>query len=119
MSTPFIRSLIACIPVCPKPLFHDDVDSNDSHVGDDSDSSDNNTLVVKETKETMPTQGPEASGKVENLVPSIGLLDPEGYVDVRAPWVEGLRGEKVCRSGMNFGSSLTFCSTFTFRWRII
>jgi hypothetical protein len=83
MSTPFICSLIARIPVCPTPLFHDDVDSNDSTGSDD------NTPI---TKETMPTQGPEASGEVFNLAPSIGLLDLEGYVDMRQPWTEEWKG---------------------------
>jgi hypothetical protein len=56
--------------------------------------------------EAMPTQGAEASGKNEDLIPSIGLLDRESYVDMRAPWVEGAKGEKVRLSGMEFGSSL-------------
>jgi hypothetical protein len=99
------------------PLFQGDVDSNNSHVGDaNADGSDDNTLIAEET---MPAQAPEVSGKVANLTPSIGLLDPEGYMDMRAPWVEGLKGEKVCRSGMSLWSLLTFCSVFTYRWHTI
>jgi hypothetical protein len=66
----------------------------------------------------MPTQGPEGSGEV-NLAPSLGLLDLEGYVDMREPWVEGARGEKVCRSGMMPLCSLMKRSVFGFRWRTI
>jgi hypothetical protein len=101
MSTPWIRELLTRIPVRPTPLFRDDVDSDDSAAVDaDGDE----TLATQGQEdsgehETMPTQGPEGSGEV-NLAPSLGLLDLEGYVDMREPWVEGARGEKVCRSGM-------------------
>jgi hypothetical protein len=98
--------------VRPKPLFQGNVDSNDSRVVD---ANDGNKLIAEDM---MPTQALEALGEVDNLVPSIGLLDPEGYVDMRAPWVEGAKGKKVCHSGMVLGSSLMFCSVFTYRWRI-
>jgi hypothetical protein len=98
MSTPFIRELLTRMEVRPKPLFQGDNDSADSHVDDDGD--DDNA------EETMPTQVPEASGEVGDLAPSIGLLDPEGYVDMRTPWVEGAKGEKVRRSRLDLGSSL-------------
>jgi hypothetical protein len=103
MSTPFIRELLTRMDIRPKPLFQGDVDSADSHVDDDND--DNHRSEVNETiaEETMPTQAPEASGEVENLVPSIGLLDPEGYVDMGAPWEEGSKGKKVCCCGMVLG----------------
>jgi hypothetical protein len=101
--------------VHPTPLFQGDVDSADSPVDDTDDGLDDN---VMNAEETMPTQVPEASGEVENLVPSIGLLDPKGYVDMRAPWVEGAKGEKVCLSGMCLGSSLIIDSVFAFNWYI-
>jgi hypothetical protein len=102
MSTPFIHELLTRMDIHPKPLFQGDVDSADSHVDDDNNNgSDGNDLI---TGEMMPTQAPETSGKVENLIPSIGLLDPEGYVDMGAPWEEGSKGEKVCRCGMVLGS---------------
>jgi hypothetical protein len=104
MSTPFIRELLTCMDVLPKPLFQGDVDSTDSHVDNNNNNgSDHNN---PDTEGTMPTQVPEASGKNEDLIPSIGLLDRESYVDMRAPWVEGAKGEKVRLSGMEFGSSL-------------
>jgi hypothetical protein len=72
------------------------------HVDDiNNNGSDNND---PDTEGTMPTQAPEASGEVDNLVLSIGVLDPESYVDMRAPWVEGAKGEKVCHSGMVLGA---------------
>jgi hypothetical protein len=90
MSTPFIRELLTCMDVCPKPSFQGDVHSNESDVGEEV-----NTPVAEET---MPTQAPEASGEVGNLAPSIGLLDLEGYVDMWEPCVKiGLyRVEGVC-----------------------
>jgi hypothetical protein len=97
--------------VRPTPLFRDDVDSADPR--------DDDTAAVADTDvdETLATQGPEvsgedhpqgveASGENQILVPSIGLLDPEGYVDMREPWVEGAKGEKVRPGGMFLGSSL-------------
>jgi hypothetical protein len=116
MSTLFICEHISRMSVRPKPLFQGDVDSNDSPVGDSDDGSDVNAPIAEEM---MPTQAPEASGEVDNLVPSIGLLDPKGYVDMRAPWVEGSKGEKVRCSRMILWSSLTLCSVFTYRWLII
>jgi hypothetical protein len=113
MPSEYILGLISRMQVRPTPLFQGDVDSNDSHVNNDNDGSDGN---APNAEEMMPTQAPEASGKVDNLVSSIGLLDPEGYVDMGALWEEGSRGEKVCRSGMDFGSSLIACSAFAFRW---
>jgi hypothetical protein len=89
LSTPFIAKLIACIPVRPTPLFHDDVNSTNS-----ADNHDDDTVAVEEI---LATQGPEALDEVENLTPSLGLMDPEGYVNMREPWVKGLRSEKVCR----------------------
>jgi hypothetical protein len=68
MSTPFIRSVIARIPVHPIPLFQDDVDSADSH--------DDNAAV----EETLATQGPETSGEDNDLGPKVGLMDLTGYV---------------------------------------
>jgi hypothetical protein len=88
--------------VRPKPLFQGDVDSADSHVDDDGNGSDHND---PDAEETMPTQAPEASGEVDNLVPSIGVLDPESYVDMREPWIEGAKGEKVSNR-----------SVFAFKW---
>jgi hypothetical protein len=93
--------------VRPKPLFQGDVNSADSHVDNNNNNgSDNNE---PNAEETMPTQAPEVSGEVDNLVPSIGLLDPESYVDMGALWIEGARGEKVCRGGMEARSSLIYC----------
>ena len=113
MSTPFIRELIARMVVRPKPLFQGDADSADSHVEDDNgDSGDS----ASDAEQTMPTQVPEASGEVANLAPSIGLLDPEGYVDMRTPWVEGAKGEKVRHRCLCLGSSLRFCSAFACKW---
>jgi hypothetical protein len=83
MSTPFIRSVIACIPVRPTPLFQDNVDSADSH---------NDDAAVKET---LATQGPETLGKDNELGPKVGLMDLTGYVAMREPWVEGPKSEKV------------------------
>jgi hypothetical protein len=99
MSTPFIRELLTRMDVRPKPLFQGDVDSADSHVDDDNDDNDRSEVNETIAEETMPTQAPEVSGEGEDLAPSLGLLDPEGYVDMREPWVEGAKGEKVCRSG--------------------
>jgi hypothetical protein len=90
MSTPFIHRLIACIPVCPTALFHNDVnsaDSVDSHNGD-----------AAAVEETMATQGLEDLDEVENLALSFGLMDPQGYVDMQEPWIEGPRGAKVSSS---------------------
>jgi hypothetical protein len=84
MSTPFIRSVIARIPVRPTPLFQDDVDSADSH--------DDDAAAVEET---LATQGPETSGEDNELGPKVGLMNLAGYVDMREPWVEGLKSEKV------------------------
>jgi hypothetical protein len=92
MPTPQVARLIARIPVCPKPLFQDDVDSADSH--------DDDPAAVKET---LATQGPEDSAEVGSLAPSFGLMDREGYVDMRKPWVEGRRSEKVRHSGVLLG----------------
>jgi hypothetical protein len=97
MSTPQIAKLIACIPVRPVPLFQDDVDSADSH--------DDNAVGVEET---LATQGPEDSGEVEKLAPSFGVMDPEGYVDMREPGVEGPRSDKVCRGGVSLGKLANF-----------
>jgi hypothetical protein len=113
MSTPFIYELLTRMDVRPKPLFQGDVDSADSHVDDDSNGSDRND---PDAEETMPTQAQEASGEVDNLVPSIGVLDPESYVDMREPWIEGAKGEKVSNSGVILGRSLIFCSVFAFKW---
>jgi hypothetical protein len=110
MSTPFIRELISRMSIRPKPLFQGDVNSNDSCV---INGNIGNEAIAEQT---MPTQAPEASGEVENLVPSIGLLDPEGYVDMGVPWEEGSRGEKVCCCGMALGYLLMLCSVFAFRW---
>jgi hypothetical protein len=96
MSTPFIRSVIARIPVCPTPLFQDDVDSADSH--------DNDAAV----EETLATQGPETSGEDNELGPKVGLMDLTGYVDMREPWVEGPKSEKVSslsKMGQNFADN--------------
>jgi hypothetical protein len=105
MSTAFIRELLTRMDMRPTPLFQGDVDSADSHV--DKDNDDNDRSEVNETiaEETMPTQAPEASGEGEDLVPGMGLLDPEGYVDMREPWVEGAKGEKVSLGGMSLGKS--------------
>jgi hypothetical protein len=84
MSTPFIHSIIARIPMHPTPLFQDDVDSADSH--------DNDAAAVKET---LAMQGPETSGEDNELAPKVGLMDLTGYVDMREPWVEGPKSEKV------------------------
>jgi hypothetical protein len=120
MPSEYILGLISRMQVQPTPLFRGDVDSGDS-VG----THDDDTAVVDET---MATQGPEASGEDpqgaeasgenQNLVPSIGLLDPEGYVDMRAPWVEGAKGEKVCLGNCVSGSTLIVCSAFACRWCI-
>jgi hypothetical protein len=114
--------------VRPKPLSQGDVDSDDN-VGSDNDhhtAADANADETMATQgqedsgedDAMPTQGPEGSGEV-NLAPRQGLLDLEGYVDMREPWVEGAKGEKVCRSGMVTYRSLMKNSVFGFRWRII
>jgi hypothetical protein len=92
MPTSQVARLIARIPVRPLPLFQDDVDSADSH--------DDDAAAVEEM---LATQGPKDSGEVKNLAPSFGLMDREGYVDMRKPWVEGPRSEKVCRSGVSLG----------------
>jgi hypothetical protein len=92
--------------VRPKPLSQGDVDSADSDVDDgNDDNGDNDRSEVNETiaEETMLSQAPEASGEGEDLGPSIGLLDPEGYVDMREPWIEGAKGEKVRLGGMSLG----------------
>jgi hypothetical protein len=87
MSTPFIRELLTRMDIRLKPLFQGDVDSADSHVDNNNNNgADGNESI---TEETMPTQAPKAAGELENLIPSIGLLDPEGYVDMGAPWEEG------------------------------
>jgi hypothetical protein len=102
MSTPRIAKLITRITVRPVPLFQDDVDSMDSH--------DDNAAAIEET---LAMQGPKASGKVENLATSFGLMDPAGYVDMREPWVEGSRSEKVSLSRIDFCiTSLTLGSIF-------
>jgi hypothetical protein len=103
MSTLFIRSLISRIPVRPTPLFQDNIDSTDSAGSDDD---------VPVIEETMPTQGPEASG--ENLIPSIGLLDPEGYVGTVGRGAEGRKGMSlwiVTRKRLT-----NFSSISDFRW---
>jgi hypothetical protein len=105
--------LLTRMDVRPKPVFQGDVDSTDSHVDDDGNGSDRND---PDAGETMPMQAPEASGEVDNLVPSIGVLDPESYVDMREPWIEGAKGEKVSNSGVVLGRSLIFCSVFAFKW---
>jgi hypothetical protein len=110
MSTPFICELLTRMDVRPAPLFQGDVESNDSDVGEEV-----NALVAEET---MPTQAPEALGEVGNLSQSIGLLDLEGYVDIREPWIEGSMGEKVCCSELRFRRSLMSCSVFSYRWLI-
>jgi hypothetical protein len=92
MPTPQVARLIARIPVCPTPLFQDTVNSGDSHNDD-----------AAAVEETLAMQGPEDSGEVGNLIPSFGLMDQEGYVDMRKPWVEGPRSEKVHRSGVLLG----------------
>ena len=116
MPSAYILDLISRMQVRPQPrpqpLFQGDVDSNDSDI-DDADGGD---ATIAE--ETMPTQGPEGSGEV-NLAPIPGLLDLEGYVDMREPWVEGAKGEKVCLSEWFSESSLTKCSVFGYRWLII
>jgi hypothetical protein len=89
MPTPQVARLIARIPVHPKPLFQDDIDSADSHNDD--------TAAVEEK---LATQDPEDSGEVRNLAPNFGLMDWEGNVDMRKPWVEALRSEKVHPSGV-------------------
>jgi hypothetical protein len=116
MSTPFIHSLITHMSVGPTPLFQNNVDSNDStdsHNGDAAavEESRPNIATVEEARpvpgpaalgkvETMPSQGPKVSGEVENLSLSFGLMDTEGYMDMRQPWVEGPKGEKVCHCGL-------------------
>jgi hypothetical protein len=74
------------------------------------DSCDGDTVAVDDADndETMATQGPEASGENQILVPSIGLLDPEGYVNMRTPWVERAKGEKVCLGGISLGKLTNF-----------
>ena len=87
MPSPRIAALIARIPVRPTPLFQDDVDSADSY--------DDDAAAVEET---LATQGPEHSGEDNELAPRTGLLDLSGYVDMREPWVEGPKSEKVSSS---------------------
>jgi hypothetical protein len=116
MSTPCITKLIARIPVRPVPLFQDNIDSANSAGSDDD------ALAVEET---MPTQAPEVSGEVFNLALRIGLLDPEGYIDMREPWIEGSRGEKVRRCELCDSEKLAdfrsitdcrWCTTQTLFW---
>jgi hypothetical protein len=83
MSTPHIAKLIARIPVHPTPLFHDDIDSADSH--------DDDAAAVEET---LAMEDPVGSGEVNELPPSSGLMDLSAYVDMREPWVEGPRSKK-------------------------
>jgi hypothetical protein len=105
MPTPQVARLIARIPVRPTPLFQDDVDNADSH--------DDNAAAVEEM---LATQGTEGSGEVESLAPSFGLLDHEGYVDMRKPWVVGPRSEKVRCSGVSVGKLADcLCSIYGFR----
>jgi hypothetical protein len=128
MSTAFIRELLTHMDVRPKPLFQGDVDSdddaehdNDHHAAADANADETMATQGQEDSgeyDAMPTQGPEGSGEV-NLAPSPGLLELEGYVDKREPWVEGEKGEKVCRSGMVTFRSLIKNSVLGFRWRII
>jgi hypothetical protein len=95
MPTPEIARLIARIPVHPTPLFQNDVDSADSH--------DDDAAAVEAT---LAMQGPEDSGEVENPALNLGLMSREGYVDMRKPWVEGRRSEKVSRNDSRSRSSL-------------
>jgi hypothetical protein len=128
MLSEYILGLISRMQVRPTPLFRDDVNSDDSvgtDIGDHAavDANADETLATQGPEnsgnlEAMPTQGPEGSGEV-NLAPSSGLLDLEGYVDMREPWIEGAKGEKVCRSGMVSLRLLMKHSVFGFRWRII
>jgi hypothetical protein len=112
--------------VRPKPLFQGDVDSDDNAENDHHATAETNADETMATQgqedsgedDAMPTQGPEGSGE-GNLAPNPGMLDLEGYVDMREPWVEGAKGEKVCRSGVVTFRSLMKCSVFGFRWRII
>jgi hypothetical protein len=89
MVTPEIARLIACIPVCPTPLFQNDINSADSHK--------DNTAAIEEM---LAMQGPEDSGEVGNLASSLGLMNREGYMDMGKQWVEGPRSEKVHCSGV-------------------
>jgi hypothetical protein len=93
MPTPEIARLIARIPVRPTLLFQNDIDSTDGH--------DDDTAAVEAT---LAAQGPEDSGEVEHPAPNLGLMSREGYVDMRKPWVEGPRSEKVSRNELSLAN---------------
>jgi hypothetical protein len=46
-------------------------------------------------EEMLATQDPKGSGKVDKLILSFSVLDLSLCVDMREPWMEGLRSEKV------------------------
>jgi hypothetical protein len=110
MPSDYILGLISRMQVRPTPLFRDDIDSDESVRPRDADTA---AVDNADNNETMATLGPEASGEIpqraeasgknHSLVPSIGMLDPEGYVDMREPWIEGAKGEKVRRTGISLG----------------
>jgi hypothetical protein len=88
MSTPFIRELLTRMEVRPKPLFHGDIDSNDSEVDDVNDGD----ATVAE--ETLATQVPEASGEGGDLTPSIGAVGPLGVSGYEGTVGRGSKGGK-------------------------
>jgi hypothetical protein len=75
MSTPCIATLIPHIPASPTLLFQVDIDS-----ANNADSHNDDAAAIEET---LPTQGPEDSGKVNELAPSSGLMYLSAYVDMR------------------------------------
>jgi hypothetical protein len=104
MPSNYILGLIARMRVHPTPLFRDDVDSDaDASAVDNADNDETMATVAPEPLGEDP-QRAEASGEKHSLIPSIGMLDPEGYVDMREPWIEGAKGEKVCCSGICLGA---------------